>query len=67
MTKRININLSDKAWEELEKLAESKGKNISDTIRDALGLALLADETSTGGGRVLVERKGQKAREIILR
>jgi len=66
MPKRINIKLSDKAFKELENLAEAKGKNMSETIRDALALAQWAEGTSSDGGRILVERKGE-TREVILR
>lgn len=67
MSKRININLSDKAYEQLEDLAKTRGKNMSETIRDALALAIWAEGTSAAGGRLLVERKGKSPREVVLR
>lgn len=64
--KRINMNLNKKTYDELEKLAEEKGKTISEIIRDALALELWFEETREEGGRILVERNG-KAREIVAR
>ena len=66
-TRRINMNLSKKAYEELEKLAESKGTTLSEIIRDALALEVWIEATKEEGGRILVERKGEKAREVVLR
>jgi len=65
-TKRLNMNLNKKTYTDLEKLAEAKGKTISDVIRDALALELWFEETREEGGRILVERNG-KAREIVSR
>jgi metal-responsive CopG/Arc/MetJ family transcriptional regulator len=65
-TKRINMNLSQKTYDELAKLANEKGKTLSEIIRDALALELWFEETRKEGGRILVERGG-KAREIVAR
>ena len=66
MVHRLNINLSDKAFQELEDMAEKGGKSLSEVIRDALALEHWFDDTRESGGRVLVERNG-KAREIVTR
>jgi len=65
-TRRVNMNLPQKTYDELEKLAAEKGKTLSEVIRDALALELWFEETRDKGGRVLVERNG-KAREIVAR
>jgi len=65
-TRRVNMNLPQKTYDQLEKLAAEKGKTLSEVIRDALALELWFEETRDEGGRVLVERNG-KAREIIAR
>jgi len=66
MAHRLNINLSDKAFKELEQLADKEDKSLSEVIRDALALEHWFDETRENGDRVLVERKG-KVREIVPR
>jgi len=65
-TRRVNMNLPQKTYDELEKLAAEKGKTLSEVIRDALALELWFEQTRDEGGRVLVERNG-KAREIVAR
>ncbi len=63
---RVNVNFSEDAYQELAKLAERKGKTISDLLRDAIALEQWFDETNRQGDRVLVERDG-KVREVIPR
>lgn len=63
---RVNVNFSEGAYAELQRLAALKGKTISDVLRDALGLEKWFQDVIDGGGRVLVERNGQ-AREVIAR
>jgi molybdopterin biosynthesis enzyme MoaB len=66
--KRININLSDKSFEELQELSRRKGKNMSETLRDALALEKWFQDARDKGSRVLIEHGGTGiAREIIPR
>ena len=66
--KRININLSDTTFEELKKLSRRKGKNMSETLRDALALEKWFQDTRDNGSRILVEHGSTgTAREIIPR
>jgi hypothetical protein len=63
---RISVNLSDDAYQTLEKLAQDKGKPITQVVRDSVGLEKWFEETRKEGARVLVEREG-KVREVIPR
>lgn len=69
MEKRLQIDFSEKAYEELEglqKLLEIKSK--SEVIRDALGLLRwLADEVVLKGHHILVEKpeEGGVNREVV--
>jgi len=65
-TRRVNITLSDKAYNSLEELADLKGKTMSETLRDALALEKWFQDTRQAGGHVLIE-KGNKIREIVPR
>jgi len=65
--KRININLNDETYEELQDLARRKRKNMSETLRDALALEKWFQDTRDEGGHVLVERGSTGTREIVLR
>jgi len=63
---RININLDNKTYEELKDLARRKGKNMSETLRDALAFEKWYQDNQDQGNRVLVEQSSSgTAREII--
>lgn len=59
---RVNVNFSEGAWAELQRLAALKGKSISDVIRDAIGLEKWFTEETTSGARILIERTAPRAR-----
>lgn len=63
---RVNVNFSEGAYAELQRLAAIKGKSISDVLRDAISLEMWFQDTIASGARVLVERNGT-AREVISR
>jgi len=63
---RININLDTKTYEELQDLSRRKGKNMSETLRDALAFEKWYQDNRDEGNRVLVEQSSTgTAREII--
>ena len=53
--KRININLDDATFEELQQLAIRKGKTMSQLLRDSLALEKWFMDTRDQGDRILVE------------
>jgi len=63
---RININIPDGAYAELQEYAKRMGKTVSQVCRDGVALEKWFDDTRREGGRILVERGG-KAREVIPR
>ena len=65
--KKVNVNFSPSAYSTLEKLAELKGKTMSEVLRDAIGLEKWFTDTTNEGGRILVERPDGKIREVIPR
>ena len=66
VSKRININLSDKAFEELQELSGRKGKNMSEILRDALALEKWFQDTQDDGDNILVENTDTgTARHVI--
>jgi metal-responsive CopG/Arc/MetJ family transcriptional regulator len=67
MSRRINVNFSENASTTLEKLAAEKGKSISEVVRDAIALERWFTETTKEGGKILVEHKDGKIREVIPR
>lgn len=67
MFRRVNVNFSPTAYSTLEKIAEEKGKTISEVLRDAIALEKWFDDVSKEGGRLLVERPDGKVRELVRR
>jgi len=63
---RININIPEEAYVEVQELAKRSGKTVAQVCRDGIALEKWFDNTRRDGGRILVERGG-KAREIIPR
>lgn len=63
---RVNVNFSQGAYQTLEELAETKGKTMSEVLRDAVQLEKWVTETYANGGRVLLEQDGNQ-REILVR
>ncbi|MEO1095363.1 MAG: ribbon-helix-helix domain-containing protein [Cyanobacteria bacterium J06638_28] len=47
--KRLNLELSDEAYEQLEKLAEASGKNKAEILRTGLALYGLLEEEKEKG------------------
>ncbi len=66
-SRKVNVNFSPSAYATLEKLAETKGKTMSEVLRDAIALEKWFADTTKEGGRILVERPDGKFRELIPR
>jgi predicted DNA-binding protein len=64
--KRVNANFSERSYERLVKLAQEKGKTITEVVREAVAFEEWMEETVREGGRILVERDGQ-IREVVRR
>ncbi len=65
--KRLNVRLSEEAYEELAELAKSQNKTMSVLIRDALSLEQWFYEANKDGGRVLVQRPGEdQPKQVIM-
>ncbi len=62
---RVNVNFSDDGYEALKEIARSRGKSISEVLRDAIALEKWYEETKREGGRVIVEFDDGRTREIV--
>lgn len=63
--KRVNINFSDEVYAKMKALADGKGQTIADTLRDALALEIWYQQVEAQGGKILVESKDGKIREVV--
>jgi len=64
---RVNVNFSQTAFRTLEELAETKGKTMSEVLRDAVQLEKWITETYADGGRVVLVKDDGSQREILVR
>jgi hypothetical protein len=65
--KRLNINLPEKTFNELERLADESGRTMTELVRVAIGLVQVAiDEESHGRKLAVVEPNGKLLKEILL-
>jgi hypothetical protein len=64
--KRVNVNFSDGAYDDLESIADQQGKSKAEVLRDAIALERLFQDAKREGARLLIERDGE-IREIIPR
>jgi len=65
--KRLNINLPERTFDELQDLARSSGRTMTDMVRIALALVVLAVEETQRGNRLAVTSKdGHILREIVM-
>lgn len=62
---RVNVNFSEGAYASLQRLAERRGKSISEILRDAIAFESWYQETADSGGRILIEREDGSLRELV--
>jgi len=64
--KRVQLELSEKAWAELNKLREDLGKEtISDTVKGSLKLAKIFAETSPDEDIIVRNRKTNEEKKLV--
>jgi hypothetical protein len=65
--KRLNINLPEPIFKQLEALATKSHRNMTDFVRISLGLAKVAIEEVDAGNRLaIVSPEGKLLKEIVL-
>lgn len=65
--KRLNLNLSDRAYDELSTIAREGRRSMTEVVRLGIGLVRLALEAQRKGQTLaVVTREGQAIREIVL-
>jgi hypothetical protein len=64
--KRLNLDLTPDAYEELQRLAESSGKNMADVLRTGLKLYSLVQEESRDGKNLGIVKDNKVVKEIVV-
>jgi predicted transcriptional regulator len=66
-SKRLNINLPPQVADDLQKLANSSGRSMTEIVRTALGLVKIAQEVTQQDQKLLVaDSSGKPLKEIVL-
>jgi hypothetical protein len=66
-TKRLSLNLTISAFEELKRISQDLGTSMKEVLRLALGLVRIAvDEAKRGNKLVIMTQGGEQLREIVL-
>ena len=65
--KRLNINLPFAVYEQLEGLAKTSSRTMTDIVRTALGLVKIAIDAENAGNKLaVVTPDGKPLKEIVL-
>ena len=65
--RRLNINLPEPVFQELQVLSGSTGRSMTDLVRTALGLVNVAySETSKSNVLVVADKSGKPIKELVL-
>lgn len=64
--KRLNLDLTPDAYEELQKLADESGKNMADILRAGLRLYSIIQEEHRDGHKVGIVKDNKVLKEILI-
>jgi len=65
--KRLNINLPPQVAEDLQRIAASSGRSMTEVVRMALGLVKIAQEVTDHDQKLVVaDSSGKPLKEIVL-
>jgi hypothetical protein len=67
MSHRVSVNFSDSALLTLQKIAQKRGKTMSEVLRDAIELENYVTEAASEGSKIFIEKADGKIREIVAR
>ena len=64
---KVSFNLPADELDDLRALANRRSDTVTDTLRRAIALEMMADEAERGGSKLLVRDPDGTMREIVLR
>lgn len=62
---KMSVNLSSEAVDALQELARKRGTTVTEALRQVIGTAKYLDEVLTADGKVLVEDRRGRVRELV--
>ncbi|MGH8524911.1 MAG: ribbon-helix-helix protein, CopG family [Gammaproteobacteria bacterium] len=65
--KKVTVNLSDETIEDLREVAKKRGITLTEAIRQAIATEKFVQKEREEGGKVLIEKRGGRVREVEFR
>jgi hypothetical protein len=66
-TKRLNVNLPEAIFSELDRIARESGRTMTDVVRLALGIVAVAlSEEAVGHKLAIIDSSGKILKELVL-
>lgn len=64
---KMSVNLSTDVVKVLKELAEKRGSTMTEVLRQAIGTEKLIEEVNEDGGKILIEDKRGRIRQLVFR
>ena len=64
---RTTVNLPQGSIDALSEIAEKRGTSLSEVIRQAIATEKFLFDTNQSGGKILIEEKDKRLKQIVLR
>ena len=64
-SKRLTVNLSDKAYEALETMARERGISMTEVLRKAIGMEKFLSDAASKNEKILIEDADGKIHRIV--
>ena len=64
---KTSVNLPQDAVDALRKMAAKRGTTMADVLRQAISTEKFLDETTSNGGKVLIEENDKSMRQLLIR
>ena len=65
-SKRLTVNLSEKAYKELETMAKERGITMTEVLRRAIGMEKFMSEAMARNNKILLEDSDGKIERVVI-
>ena len=65
-TKRLSVNLSDKAYSDLEAMANERGISMTEVLRKAIGMEKFLSDAQSKKMKILLEDTDGSIQQIVV-
>jgi len=66
-SKRLSVNLSEKAYKDLEAMADEAGISMTEVVRKAIGMEKFLTDAQNKNQKILLEDANGKVQQIVVR